>query len=86
MVAKIWWKWIRLPVRKDQCADGVKESACYKEVDGLHAELGMDGTDQKNNDPAHQQKTDVRHQDGNPAKENGLKCNEESCQTPDDPE
>ena len=55
MVAKIRWEWIRLPVCKDQCADGVEESARDKQGYGSHAELTVDGTDQENNDPAHQE-------------------------------
>lgn len=59
MVAKIRWEWIRLPVCEDQGADGVKEPARDEQGDSSHAELAIDRTDQKNNNPAHQQKTDI---------------------------
>ena len=86
VIAKIWREWIRFPVRKDQCANRVEESACDQQGDGSHAELSINGADQKNNDPAHQQKTDVGHQDRDPGEENGLNCDKENRQTPDDAE
>ena len=86
MVSKMRREWIRLPVRKDQRPDGVAQSARNEQGDGPHAKLGINGTDQKNDDPAHQQKTDIGHQDRNFAKENGLKRNKENSQTPDDAE
>ncbi len=63
MVTKIWWERIRFPVRKDQCADSVKESTCNEQGHGSHAELTINGTDQKNDDPTHEQEADIRHQD-----------------------
>ena len=59
MVAKIRWEWIWFAIRKDQRADGVEESACDEQGDGSHAKLGINGTDQKNDDPTHQQIADV---------------------------
>ena len=86
VVAKMRRIWIRFPFRKDQRADGVEQSACNEQGDGSRAKLRIDRADQKDDDPAHQQKTDIRHQDGNLAKENGLNRNKENRQTPDDPE
>ena len=83
MITKIWREWIRLSVCKDQRADGVEEPACDEQGDGSHAESTIDRADQKNNNPAHQQKTDIRYQYRDPGKENGLKCNKEDRQTPD---
>ena len=84
MVAKIRWERIRLSVGKDQCADCVGKSASDEQGDGSHAKLGVNGTDQKNDDPAHQQIADIRHQDGNFPKENGFERDEKDSQTPDD--
>jgi len=53
MVAKIWREWIWFSVRKDQGADGVKESACDEQGDGPHAKLVINWADQENNDPTH---------------------------------
>ena len=86
MVAKMRREWIRFPVRKDQRADGVEQPACDEKGNGPHAKLAVNGADQKNNDPAHQQETDIGHQDGNFGEEYGLKCNKEYCQTPNDAE
>ena len=86
MVAKIRREWIRFPVRKDQRADGVEESSRDQQGDGSHAELTINRPDQKNNDPAHQQKTDTRHQDGNFGKEDGFNRDKENRQTPNDAE
>ena len=68
MIAKIRREWIWFPVRKDQCADSVEESARDEQGDGSHAKLGINGTDQKNDDPSHQQKADIGHPDRNLAK------------------
>ena len=86
MIAEIRWEWIWLLIRKDQCADGVEQSARNEQGDGSHTELVVNGTDQKNNDPAHQQKTDVGYPDRNLGEENGLERNKENRQTPDDAE
>jgi hypothetical protein len=86
MVAEIWRERIRLPVRKDQRTEGVEESARDQQGDGSHPKLFVDGTDQENDDPTHQQETDIRQQGGNFGKENGLERDKENRQTPDDPE
>ena len=85
MVAEIWWEGIRFAVRKDQRADGVEESTRDEQGHGSRVKLSVDGTDQENNDPTHQEERGVRHPDGDPAKENGFKRDEENCQAPDDP-
>ena len=84
MVAKIRWEWIWRSVRKDQRADRVEESACDEQCDGSHSKLSINGTDQKDDDPAHEQKAGIRHQDRDPRKENGFECNEKYGQTPND--
>ena len=86
MVAKIRWKWIRLPVRKDQRAESIEETARDKQGHGSRAELPVDGSYQENNDPAHQEEGGVRHPDGDLGEEDGFERDEEDRQTPDDPE
>jgi len=86
MVAKIRRKRIRFSAPEDQRADSVAESAREKQGHGFRAELFIDGTDQENDDPAHQQKTEIRQEDRNFGKENGLERDEENRQAPDDPE
>ena len=84
MVAKMRWKWIWFSIPKDQSADSVKKSACDEKGDGPHAKLFINGTKQENDHPAHQQIADVRHQDRNLRKENGLECDKENRQAPND--
>ena len=84
MIAKIRRKGIRLSVCKDQCTNRVEKSAGDEQGNGAHAELIVDRADQKNDDPAHQQKTDIRHQDRNFGEENRFDRNKENRQTPDD--
>lgn len=59
MISKIRWVWIWFSIREDQGADGVKEAARNQKRNGPHAEQAMDWDDQKDNDPAHQQKADI---------------------------
>ena len=85
MVAKMRRERIRLPAPEDHRADRVAESAREKQGHGFRAELFIDGTDQKNDDPAHQQETDIRQPDRDFGKENRLERDEENRQAPDDP-
>ena len=84
VVAKIRRERIWFSVGKDQGTDRVGKSARNEQGDGSHAKLGVNGTDQKNDDPAHQQIADIRHQDGNFPKENGFERDEKDSQTPND--
>ncbi len=72
--------------RKDDCANGVEKSACDEQGHGSHAKLVVDGADEEDDDPAHEQEADVRHQHRNFGKENGFDGDEENRQTPDDAE
>lgn len=85
MVAKIWRKWIRLSVGEDQRADRVEKSARDEQGNGSHAKLGVDGADKEDDDPTHQQKTDVRHQYRYLCEEDGFESDEENRKAPDDP-
>lgn len=86
VAAKMRREWIRFSVGKDQGADGVTETACDEQRDGRHAELRIDGSDQKNDDPTHQQIADIRNQDRDAGEKNGFEGNKEDRQTPDDAE
>ena len=85
MAAKMGRKWIWFPNRKNECADSVEESAREEQGAGFHSKLVINGTDQKNDDPPHQQIADIWHPDRNPFKENGFDRNEKDSQTPNDP-
>ena len=76
MTTKMRREGIRFFVRHDQGADGIRESACDEQQDGFHTELVINGNDQKDNDPTHRQKANIRNQDGDSCKENGLKRDE----------
>ena len=85
VIAKIGWKRIWFSVGKDNRADRVGESARNEQGHGSRAELVVDGADEKDDDPAHEQETDIRHQYGNFCEEDGFQRNKENRQTPDDP-
>ena len=85
VVAKVRWEGIGFAVGKDQGADGVAETACNEQGHRAGTQLSVDGTDQENNDPAHQEEGRVRHPDGDLCEEDGFERDEENCQTPDDP-
>jgi len=59
VIAEVRRVWIGFAIGKDQRTDGVKKTARNEQVDRVHPKLMIDGTDQKNNDPAHEQKADV---------------------------
>ena len=59
MIAKIWWEWIWFSISKDYRADGIEKSTYDEQGDGSYAKLGINGPDQKNDDPSHQQKANV---------------------------
>lgn len=59
VIAEVRGVWVGLSVGKDQRTDGVKKTTCDEQKDRVHAELVIDGADQKNNDPTHEQKADV---------------------------
>lgn len=61
MVAKIGRKWIRLSVGEDQRANRVEKPARDEQGNGSHAELVVDGADEEDDDPTHEQEADVRH-------------------------
>ena len=86
MIAEIRREWIRFSVGKDQRADRVEKSACDKQGDGSHAKLVVDGADEEDDDPTHEQETDVRHQHGDLCEEDGFEGDEENRQAPDDSE
>ena len=86
MVAKIRRERIWFPIGKDQRANGVEQPACDEQRHGACAKLVVDGTDQEDDDPAHEQKTQVRHPYRDFCKENGFQRDEENCQTPNDAE
>lgn len=82
MVAKIRREGIRFSVAKDQCADRVEESACDEQGHGSHAKLMIDGANQEDDDPAHEQETDIRHEHSDLREENGFESNEENGKAP----
>ena len=85
MVAKIGRKWIRLSVGEDQRADRVEKPARDEQGNGSHAELVVDGADEEDDDPTHEQEADVRHQYGDLCEEDGFERDEENRKAPDDP-
>ena len=84
VVAKIRRERIWFAIGKDQGTDCVEKSARDEQGDSSCAKLDVNGTDQKNDDPAHQQIADIWHQDGNFPKENGFERDEKDSQTPND--
>ena len=55
MVTKMRQEWIGFAIGKDQGADGLAETACNEQGHRAGTQLSVDGTDQENNDPAHQE-------------------------------
>lgn len=86
VIAKIRWEGIWPAVPKDDRAHGKAQSASQQKGHGSRAKLVVDGADQKDNEPAHQQKADIGQQHRNLCKEDGFEGNEEDRQTPDDAE
>ncbi len=86
VVAEIWRERVGFSEGEEQWANGERQSACEQQCDGAHAKLGVDGVNEKDNDPAHEQKAEVGHPDRDLREENGFKCDEENGQTPNDPE
>lgn len=86
MVPKIGRERIWFSITKDQCTDRVRESACNEQGHGSHTKLVVNRPNEKNDDPAHEQEADVRHQHGNLCEENRFDGDEKHCQTPDDAE
>ena len=86
VVAKMRREGIGFAVGKDQCADRIAETTRNEQGHGARTKLSVNGTDQENNDPAHQEERRVRHPYGNLCEEDGFERDEEDRQTPDDPE
>lgn len=86
MVAEVRREWIGFAVPEDERADSVAQSACDQQGQRAYSKLGVDWTDEKNDDPTHEQKTDIGHQYRDLCKEDGFYSDEKYCQTPDDPE
>ncbi len=84
MIAKIGWERIRFADGEADRADSVAQSASDHEDDGIHAELGVGGLDEKDHDPTHKQEGSLRKPYRNLCKEDGFECDEENCQAPDD--
>ena len=86
VISKIRRERIGLANCKADRANGIAQSARDHEDNGIHAELSIGGLNEKDHDPAHEQKGSLRKPDRNLGEENGFECNEENCQTPDDAE
>lgn len=59
MIAKIGWERIRFADGEADRADSVAQSASDHEDDGIHAELGVGGLDEKDHDPTHEDRKSV---------------------------
>lgn len=86
MVAKMRWERVGFAISKAQRTHRVEKSARDKQGYGACAKLVIDGTDQEDDDPAHEQETQVRHPYRNFCEEDGFQRDEENRQAPDDTE
>jgi len=59
MIAKIRGEWIWLAVCKNKRPHRIEKPACDEQRNGAQTKLCVNGTNQKNNDPTHEQKTDI---------------------------
>lgn len=84
MIAKIGREGVRFSISKDDGTNAVKESSSDEQRYGSQAKLMVDGANEEDDDPTHEQEADIRHEHGNLCEENRFESNEENCQTPND--
>lgn len=84
VISKIRRERIGLANCKADRANGIAQSARDHEDNGIHAELSIGGLNEKDHDPAHEQKGSLRKPDRNLSEENRFERDEENRQTPND--